>query len=295
MRTFCAWCGQREKVGGRWGPVRVPLPAKGEPVSHGMCPACEVAFEADVKENPMTYNVFAIGPKGKWHVEGWQRSRGQAQDMAGDVNKRVGWGAIIEANDGYGVYTKRAQTAMDAMERGAGTEYGRANPAVPHGTFAKLRRQAVRRGASDPDAYAAAIERRMMGKNSQHQLSETANLAACINDLQAIQEIVAPTRSPEGKEIGERLGRVIPTLLELLGQAARGIHRNPTLAILGNPRRKLARKVLAIDYVHASDGKKYTHDFAEDTDHGPVCAYVEDGGKRVVLEASDHRAIVKDY
>ena len=86
-------------------------------------------------------------------------------------------------------------------------------------------------------------------------------------------------------------------MLDLLAQIRTGVHKNPTLAILGNPgrRKKLARKVLGIDYVHASDGKKYTHDFTEDTDHGPVCAYVEDGGRRVVFEAADGRAIVKDY
>jgi hypothetical protein len=63
-----------------------------------------------------------------------------------------------------------------------------------------------------------------------------------------------------------------------------------------NPgRKKIARKVLAIDYVHASDGKKYTHDFTEDADHGPVCAYVEQGGRRVILEAQDGKPIVGDY
>jgi len=86
--------------------------------------------------------------------------------------------------------------------------------------------------------------------------------------------------------------------IEEMARSGEVPERNPTLAILGNPRgrrRKLATKVLAIDYVHAQDGKKYTHDFTEDTDHGPVCAYVEDGGKCVVLEASDGRAIVRDY
>ena len=88
-----------------------------------------------------------------------------------------------------------------------------------------------------------------------------------------------------------KLGRkqdAIRTLTQLYEQASAGVHHNPS-------RKKIARKVLAIDYVHASDGKKYTHDFTEDSDHGAVCAYVEDGGRRVVLEAANGKPIVGDY
>jgi len=420
----------------------------------------------------VTYNVFAIGPNGKWHVEGWQRTHGQAQIMAGDVNKRVGWGAIIEANDGRGVYTKLAQDAMDAMERGAGTEYGRRNPAlhkvenigpnqteVTHGDVTalisyqtpvavKVRTHAgvgvlatefpiyyktskawsnttahhigawLRSRGIDPkdvmEVPQADIEKMLATGRSLFRKRAARNPTLAIlgnpaGDLppwegepwrgfRVGQRIKfwnyagRGMRGPEYKEVtgtvrivntdsvvvtlpGDRYG-ARPVVVnesninypgggETIRQTVtRNPGRNPTLAILGNPegrrgtlgrgsprgalsetagldelilrlyevantkslpesdrkkleeagriayelwhqarrgvhrnpgRKKIARKVLAIDYVHASDGKKYTHDFTEDSDHGPVCAYVEDGGRRVVLEAADGKPIVGDY
>jgi hypothetical protein len=55
-------------------------------------------------------------------------------------------------------YTTDSQDAIDTAMRMVREH---SNPGVPHGTFAKLRRQAVRRGATDPDAYAAFVERKM--------------------------------------------------------------------------------------------------------------------------------------
>lgn len=82
---------------------------------------------------------------------------------------------------------------------------------------------------------------------------------------------------------------------------ARG-KRNPTLAVVGaNPgvalAGKIARAVHRIDYVHAVDGKRYTHDFAEEYDKGQsaVEAFVDQGGRRVILKARDGRPIVQDY
>jgi surface antigen len=202
----------------------------------------------------------------------------------------------------------------------------------------------------------------MHSRGRNPALSEGNNLRAVLVDLQGIRKALGG-HGPATTDIHARLDRVIPTIEQLAAQASRGVHRNPTLAILGNPegrrgtlgrgsprgalsetagldelilrlyevantkslpesdrkkleeagriayelwhqarrgvhrnpRKKIARKVLAIDYVHASDGKKYTHDFTEDADHGAVCAYVEDGGRRVVLEASDGKPIVGDY
>lgn len=61
------------------------------------------------------------------------------------------------------------------------------------------------------------------------------------------------------------------------------------------PRQRIARQVHDITYEHDDDGKDYRHDFHEDRDHGAVEAYVERGGRRVVLEATDGEPIVKDY
>jgi hypothetical protein len=179
------------------------------------------------------------------------------------------------------------------------------------------------------------VERRMGGRGNPVRVSP--------QDALSESEILGESIGRLEKAVRNRTWGVIPEVVEWLrkleAQALAGVHRNPTLAILGNPgvlsesatleeiiahvkagqslsalerlrdllfqvrkgihrnprRKKLARKVLAIDYVHASDGKKYTHDFTEDRDHGPVCAVVEDGGKRVVLEAADGRAIVHNY
>jgi ribosomal protein L29 len=116
-------------------------------------------------------------------------------------------------------------------------------------------------------------------------LSESNTLS---ESMKVLRDLYSHLNGHGMKGLAAEVAGVVYKLDELRGQAAAGYHKNPR-------RKKLARKVLVIDYVHAEDGKKYTHDFGEDTDHGPVCAYVEDGGKRVVLEASDGRAIVKDY
>lgn len=57
----------------------------------------------------------------------------------------------------------------------------------------------------------------------------------------------------------------------------------------------IARDVEAIEYVHQQDGKRYRHDFSEDRDHGRVRATVQNGGRRVVLEADDGEPIVGEY
>lgn len=55
----------------------------------------------------------------------------------------------------------------------------------------------------------------------------------------------------------------------------------------------LATRVDRLDYRHAQDGKLYTHDFTEDTH--TVVAEVEDGGRRVVLRATNGDPIVEDF
>ena len=120
MRTLCAWCGQREKVGGVWGPIAAPVPADDERVSHGICPACE---EAMMRENPgCSY--------------GWV-ARAAATDAG------IGVCGRRDARSGMRTITKQ-QSRLRSCNAGE-------NPGVPHGTFARLRRAAVRRGASDPD------------------------------------------------------------------------------------------------------------------------------------------------
>jgi len=123
-----------------------------------------------------------------------------------------------------------------------------------------------------------------LGRGSPHStLSESRELETALEIL----DKVIREHSFQG-EVRDSIIEAGKILNALRMQVARGYHRNPS-------RKKIARKVLAIDYVHASDGKKYTHDFTEDSDHGAVCAYVEDGGRRVVLEASDGKPIVGDY
>jgi hypothetical protein len=52
---------------------------------------------------------------------------------------------------------------------------------------------------------------------------------------------------------------------EMLAQVQRGVHENPTLAVLGNPPAKvvgtLSRRLYELRYKHASDGKDYRHPF----------------------------------
>lgn len=79
----------------------------------------------------------------------------------------------------------------------------------------------------------------------------------------------------------------VQLLEDLRAQAVRGIHRNPRRRV------KLARKMLFFDYVHAEDGKKYTHDFAEDRHR--IEAFIEDNGRRVVLEAVGGGPVAKQF
>jgi len=209
---------------------------------------------------------------------------------------------------------------------------GKVNPrGAPHGTFRRIRRAVARRpDVDDPSALAAWIKRKYYGSNpaltgvrvvgsnmvevthgdATILFSYKTPVAAFVegHGMFATDKFWSRTTSTHiGKwlrEMGFDIRGAKRVAQELIEDIARGgglpggvaTHRNPTLAILGNPRRKkIARRVLCIDYVHAEDGKKYTHDFTEDTDHGDVCAYVEDGGRRVVLEARDGKPIVGNY
>ena len=72
------------------------------------------------------------------------------------------------------------------------------------------------------------------------------------------------------------------------------LRRNPAVLVVGaNPPDPLATRVDRLDYRHAQDGKLYTHDFTEDTH--TVVAEVEDGGRRVVLRATNGDPIVEDF
>lgn len=72
----------------------------------------------------------------------------------------------------------------------------------------------------------------------------------------------------------------------MLSQVARGIHENPTLAILGNPPAKvvgtLSRRLYELRYKHASDGKDYRHPFGP----GASVLLLADGS---VLVRAKHR------
>lgn len=85
---------------------------------------------------------------------------------------------------------------------------------------------------------------------------------------------------------------------ELMAEALEYLGRSATPRrhrLKRNPGSTIANKVLAIEYVHATDGKRYRHDFTEDTDHNDVTAKVTRGGRRVTLEARDGQSIVQDY
>ena len=144
-----------------------------------------------------------------------------------------------------------------------------------------------RAGVTDPDALAAWIKRRLLRKNPA-ELSESDAL-----DMALVSLFAHDIHEQEAQRLVEAAR---DKLTALLAQVRRGVHHNPTLLVAsGNPRRRIARTVLSIAYVHDEDGEEYEHDFTEDRDHGAVAAYVERGGRRVVLEATDGQPIVKDY
>lgn len=73
----------------------------------------------------------------------------------------------------------------------------------------------------------------------------------------------------------------------MAGQALQGIHKNPTLAVLGNPRGAkvvgtLSRRLYELRYKHAKDGKDYRHPFGP----GASVVLLSDGN---VLIRAKHR------
>ena len=90
----------------------------------------------------------------------------------------------------------------------------------------------------------------------------------------------------------------------MLAQLKHGIHKNPALAIWGNPPnrdhwlvlkldRKLSSEVHAIRYNHRTDHKNYQHDFDPGVDM--VTAVTEDGQRVIVILARDGREIWEDF
>lgn len=117
-------------------------------------------------------------------------------------------------------------------------------------------------------------------RNSAEALPEGRTLETVIRHLRKVSAFLGD--DPNGGLVESS----IYLLLQLQMQAAKGIHRNP-------PAVQLAKKILRLDYVHAENGKEYTHDFTEDASR--VVATVVDGGRQINLKAIDGRRIVEDY
>lgn len=69
---------------------------------------------------------------------------------------------------------------------------------------------------------------------------------------------------------------------QLKAECAGGAAANP-------PRDLMSRRVLKLYYVHAGDGREYVHDFA------PGVSMYADGGRRVVLERPDGKALSQNF
>lgn len=74
-------------------------------------------------------------------------------------------------------------------------------------------------------------------------------------------------------------------------RGVRKVRDNPTLAILGNPPKRLiqSRRVYSLSYQHASDRKDYKHDFAPGVDL--YC--LEDGA--LLLQRNDGKPLWEDF
>ena len=177
--------------------------------------------------NPARY-LFTIGPQ---HLK---RSPKELRDAIGrvqaiDIGKRV-----YDTGDGVWQVENDEQ-----MRRRLGKNPRRRTLSKRARALVPRRRVSVRRSRRNPN-----------GKSEQSAWNQVKISAGQVKNL------------PKGSAIGWLLSDLAD---RMLSQLARGIHENPTLAVLGNPPAKVAgtlsRRLYELRYQHADDGKDYRHPF----------------------------------
>jgi hypothetical protein len=93
-----------------------------------------------------------------------------------------------------------------------------------------------------------------------------SEVAALREALQYLRGAIAQRPAPQ---VVKDLGEAYSIIETIEGQLTYGVHVNPLLAVVGNPRRRrrnppsavMSHDVLAIAYIHAKDGLEYVHGF----------------------------------
>lgn len=113
--------------------------------------------------------------------------------------------------------------------------------------------------------------------------------------VQDIAHQLGGSTSPETRAAARSLHQLAR---EMRAQLVVGIHENPMLAIVGNPPRRRARsmdgdvwsrRVYAIQYKHARDGKNYEHEFQPG-----VCLHGNADGT-VTIYRNDGRPVWEEF
>jgi hypothetical protein len=135
--------------------------------------------------------------------------------------------------------------------------------------------------------------------------SESDTLQTAIRQLQDVRTFI---QQGQRTWAVEELEEVMYLLESLMGQAKRGVHRNPPLILLSNPPMQyrgprgghgplkfldvISEEAHAILYRHAEDGKPYRHDFERPTH---LIAVERNGKHDVLITSADNEPIWQDF